>query len=124
MDNPEHFEIVEDHAESRLRGRVTLEEGVQAVSNAIAFACTQQVSKLLVDITGLYGFPSPGIGSRYFLVREWARVAGGRLSLVIVSPPDLIDHEKIGVLMAKNAGLHCNIFASEEEALEWLKTDC
>jgi len=121
LDKPEHFEIMENHAAFRPVGQVTLEQAVQAVSDGIAFACKQKIKKLLVDITGLHGFASPGLGSRYFFIQEWARIAGGRLSVALVSRPELIDPEKIGVTMAQNAGLRSDIFASEEEALAWLK---
>lgn len=121
LDKPEHFEIVGDHAAFRPLGCVSLEEAVQAVSNGIAFAREQKIHKILVDIRGLDGFASPGLGSRYFFIQEWARLAAGRLSMAMVSRPELIDPEKIGVTMAQNAGLHSNIFASEEEALAWLK---
>lgn len=120
MTEVEHFKVVGDYAVFRPAGRVTLEQAVQSISDAIAFSCEQGIKKLLADITGLHGFAPPGVGARYFFIRDWARIASGQVSIAIVARAEMIDSEKIGVTMAQNAGLHGNVFDSEEEALTWL----
>ena len=69
------FQILSDHAAYRPAGRVTLEEGVRMITAAISRARERKQRNLLIDITGLTGFESPGLGRRYFLMEEWARVA-------------------------------------------------
>lgn len=43
-----------------------------------------------------------------------------RLALVRT---EMIDSEKFGVVAARNAGLHSNVFSAEPEALAWLLSD-
>jgi hypothetical protein len=120
MNIPDHFKIMKDHAVFRPVGQITVEKGVQLVMAAIAFARDHQIGKLMVVTTGFTGFAPPDLATRYFFFREGARVAQGKVSLALVVRAELIDHEKIGVTIAKNAGLRMDIFATEEEALAWL----
>jgi hypothetical protein len=99
---------------------VSLEQGVQMVKDAIISARQEGFKKLLINISGVTGFESPTLGARYFFIREWAAAAEGSVRLALVAPKHMIDPEKFGVLVASNAGLVANIFASEEEALAWL----
>jgi len=41
----------------------------------------------------------------------------------VVVRAEMIDPEKFGILVARNAGLDANVFADEAEALSWLKSD-
>lgn len=122
MNKPEHFEIKEGHAVFRPTGDVSLEDGVRLVTSAIAFAREHQIKKLLVVTTGLTGFKAPSLSDRYFLFREAARAAQGAVSISLVVRPELIDPERLGMLVAKNAGLRIDVFASEGEALAWLNS--
>src|SRR5580698_3610177 len=120
MNKPEHFEMLEDHAAFRPSGEVSLREAVQLITSAIAFAREQQIKKLLVNVTGLYGFDPPNLGDRYFFTREWARAAQGEVCVAMAARQEVIDFEKIGVVVGENTGFRINTFASEEEALAWL----
>jgi hypothetical protein len=121
MSELQHFEIVGDHAEYRPAGRVSLSQAVQLVTCAIAFAREQHVRKLLVVTVGLTGFKPPSIAHRYYFIQEWSHAAGGVISIALVARPEMIDLQKFGVTVAANAGLHGDVFPSEEQALAWLQ---
>ncbi len=65
MNELQHFEIKDDHAEYRPVGDVSLSEAVQMVSSALALAREQHIRKLLVVTTGLTGFKPPLVVDRY-----------------------------------------------------------
>jgi hypothetical protein len=121
MNKPEHFEIMEDHAVFRPTGEVSLEQAVELVTSAIAFARDHRIRKLLVVKTGLTHIDPPNIAEVYFFNRDWAHAAQGRVCVALVVRPEMIDSEKIGVIIAENNGLRIDMFLSEDEALTWLK---
>ncbi len=121
MNKPEHFEIMESHAVFRPIGEVSLQQAAQLITSAIAFAREQNIKKLLVVITELTGFEPPNLAARYFFFREWAHVAEGQVKVAFVAGPEMIDPEKMGILIGENAGLHSDAFTSEAEALAWLQ---
>ena len=51
---------------------------------------------------------------------KWAESAGSGLHVAIVARPEIIDPEKIGVLMAQNRGATGDVFTSEVAAIAWL----
>ena len=121
MNQPEHFEIMEDYAAFRPSGEVSLEQAVQLVTSAFVYARENQIKRLLVDATGLTGFDSPSLASRYFFVQEWARAAQGQVCVAFVTRPEMIDPQKFGIIVAENVGLRGNVFESEKEAVAWLQ---
>jgi hypothetical protein len=102
-------------------GKVTLEHGAELVDRAIAFARDRLIPQLLVNCTDLTGFPSPSLPERYFLVRGWAKTAQGLVQVAMVARPEMIDPEKFGITVARNAGLTAEVYATEPEALAWLQ---
>lgn len=122
MNKPEHFEILEDRAVYRPTGEMSLQQAVQLVTTGIAFSREHQIRKLLLDITCLTGFEPPNLATKYFLFRDWARIAEGRVCVAFVSRPEMIDREKMGIMVGKNAGFHSDAFTSEEEATAWLQS--
>ncbi|MGA2446770.1 MAG: hypothetical protein ABSG50_15250 [Opitutaceae bacterium] len=120
MSEPEHFEILENHAVFRPTGEVSLEQVVQLAKAAVVFAREQHVRKLLVDMTGATGYASPSVTERYYIGKEWARAAESSIRVACVARPNVIDPQKFEVLVAKNVGAVGDIFESEEEALAWL----
>jgi len=123
MDTIEHFEADKDCGFFRPVGKVSFEEAARLVTRAITFARQQQVPKLLVNVTGLTGFPSPTLAQRYFAVREWAAASKGFLRIAMVIRTEMIDPEKFGVIAGRNAGLRGDVFLAEPEALAWLLSD-
>lgn len=121
MNKPEHFEIKKDYAVFRPTGQVSLEKVVQMVIVALEFAREHQISKLLVVTTGLPHIEPPNLSTRYFFIRDWARAAQGEVCIAFAARAAVIDFQKIGVVIAENDGFHCDVFASEDEALAWLQ---
>jgi hypothetical protein len=121
VSKPEQYKIVEDRAEFRPVGNMTLSQAVQVVTMGIEFTREQNLRKLLVDTTGLTGFEPPSVAARYFFMKEWAYAAGGMVCIAMVARPEMIDPQKFGVTVGANLGLQSNVFASEEEALAWLR---
>jgi hypothetical protein len=95
-------------------------EAAKLISEAISLACDQGVKKLLVNIYGLTGFDPPPVHLRFVYADGFAAAATTPIKFVLVCRPELIHEDRLGVLVARNRGLWCNIFASESEALDWL----
>jgi hypothetical protein len=123
MDKSEYFEVWDTHAVYRPAGEVSLEQAVQLVTSAVAFARVQNIEKLLLDVTGLTGFEMPSAAARCVFVQEWAMFAESRVRIAVVGRPEIIDSQKIGVAVARKFDLIGDIFDSEEEALAWLLGD-
>jgi hypothetical protein len=121
MGTPVHLESVGDYSLFRATGLVTLDEAIQMVTDAIVAAREQNVRKLLVDISGLRGFEPPGHGRRFLFVNEWARAAQGTVSIAMVAERRMIDPNKYGVSVARNAGLVADVFTTEQAASTWLR---
>ena len=120
MQKPEHWTQVEDRAEFRPSGVITLQQGVELAIAALRYTREQNLRKILVIATGVTGFPSPSLADRFFLVRKWAEVAGTILRVAIVVPPEWMDAQKFGVTVARNLGLQLESFTDEAAALAWL----
>lgn len=119
MSAPEYFELREDHACFRPVGKVTLAEATALLTRALDYAVEQKIPRLLVNACELI-MPLPTLADKYFAVREWAGVAGGCVRLAIVLPAAIVDPQKFGEMVARNAGLTAHIGISEPEALQWL----
>ena len=121
MKTPEYFEIAEDHAIFRPLCVASLNEAVQMVASAIFFARDHGIQNLLADLTGLTGFPSPNVTARYQLIKLGAEASGGIVRVAMVLRPEIMDPEKVGVVMGKHLGLVCDVFLTVPEALAWLR---
>ena len=104
-------------------GEVSLKEAGSFVSRGIQFALTSGIPRLLVDATGLTGFPMPSVAERYWIVREWATVSENRVAAAFVLQPHIIDWDRFGFQVATNLGMRADVFTSQPEALEWLLSD-
>ena len=113
--------VTGDCAYYRPAGKVTIEQGAELVDQAIAFARDRRIPKLLINCTELVGFPSPTLPQRYFMVRGWAKTAQGLVQVVMVIRPEMIDPEKFGMTVARNAGMMADVYTTELEALAWLQ---
>lgn len=114
------MELKDAYAHYAPKGVVTLEQGVALVTEAIRFCRFHNIRRLLVDTTGLTGFPPPLIHERYWSAQEWAHAAKGSLELAMVAREENLDPHRFGVLVAKNAGLNAHASSSLEESLTWL----
>jgi hypothetical protein len=121
MNTLANFELVGKRAFYRPVGNVTFERAVEMVAESMALARSLGMADVLVNTSGLTGFAPPSIFARHALAVRWAEVAGGSgLHVAIVARPELIDPEKIGVLMAQNRGVSGDVFTTEAAALAWL----
>ena len=120
MDALNDFEIVGDRGYFRPSGSVSLDQGVKLIDAALRVACTRGLREVVVNVTGLTGFASPSVVNRYSFIKQWARIARGRVRLALVARPEHIDPEKFGVTVAANHGLDANVFVSEADAIVWL----
>jgi hypothetical protein len=104
----------------RPSARVSFEQAVEMVACAMRHARELGLTDLLVNTKGLVGFAQPSVFARHSLALEWARSAGTNLRVAMVARPEVIDPQKIGVLMAQNRGVLGDVFLNEAEALTWL----
>jgi hypothetical protein len=121
MDKPDHFEQVDKRGYYRPVGDVTFENAVTMVADAITYARENGMTELLANVRGLHAANSNiSIFDRYAVVVRWADCAGIGLRVVLVARPELIDPDKVGLLMAQNRGVSGEVFTNEAEAIAWL----
>lgn len=116
----EHFEQIGTRGYYRPVAQVTFEQAVDLVAAAMSHARSLGLADMLVNTTGLTGFAPPSVFARYAMSTRWAQTAGSSLRVAMVTRPELIDPQKIGVLMMQNRGGLGDVFVNESEALEWL----
>jgi hypothetical protein len=114
------IEVMGDCACYRPVGRLTLEAAVELLDQTIAYVRDRRIPKLLFNAKGLTGFRSPSLPERYFFSRQWAATGQGLVQVSLVIRAELIDPEKFGVTVARNAGMNADVFPEESEALNWL----
>ncbi|HEY5974873.1 MAG TPA: hypothetical protein VIU41_09035 [Geobacteraceae bacterium] len=122
MEIPEYLTVHDEYVHFAPVGRVTRAEAVAMISGVIAFCRRQKYRFLLADITRLTGFKPPLIGTRFWIVREWAERSGGDVDIAMVALAEYIDPDKFGVIVMSNADVRADIFTLEEEARAWLLT--
>jgi hypothetical protein len=115
--SPDHFEVVEGRGFFRPVGVMSLEAAAELLADAIAHARTHGIKELLVNATGITGPEPPSLSERYFIVANWARVAGGAVRLALVLRPEYIDPQKFGVTVAINRRLIVDVFELEAVAI-------
>ena len=114
------LKVIADCAFCRPTGRATLLEAARLIESAIVAAREQAVPKLLFNALHLTGFPSPSLPERYFLSRQFAAAAQGKVQMALVIEPRFIDPERFGIKVARNAGMNAEVFDTEPAALAWL----
>lgn len=114
------FEQVGTRGFYRPIAQVSFEQAVDMVAQAIVTARDLGLSDLLANTTGLTGFTPPSVFARYGMSAKWAQSAGSTLRVALVARQELIDPQKIGVLMMQNRGGSGDVFADEATALSWL----
>ena len=114
------FETVGTRGFYRPLAQVSFEQGVEMVAQAMQTARELGLADMLVNTTGLTGFPVPSVFARYAMMTRWLESAGSALRIALVARAELIDPQKIGVLMLQNRGGSGDVFTNEAEALKWL----
>jgi hypothetical protein len=116
----EHFEAVGSRGFYRPVAVVTFEQALDMVAMAMRHARAQGLVDLLANTHRLTGYAPPSTFARYSLAVKWAESAGSMLRVALVTRPEIIDRQKIGVLMAQNRGVNGDVFTNERDALAWL----
>jgi hypothetical protein len=122
LGKPRNFEIDGERGYFRPTGAMSLDQAVGLVNDALAFARRKELREMLVDVTGLTGFPAPTMYERFTLATQWAETAGSRIRLSVVARKELIHEQKFGITVARNRGLDSNIFTTQKEAIAWLES--
>jgi hypothetical protein len=120
MNTFKHFEQVGRRGFFRPVGVMTFDQAIQIVAEAMRHARSIELAELLVNTSGLAGFANPDVFERYSLASKWAESAGAALTVAVVARAELIDPQKIGVLMAQNRGVTGDVFTTEAAAIAWL----
>ena len=116
----EQFEQIGSRGFYRPIGVITLEQGIELVAKGIEHARELGLVDLVVNTSQLTGFAVPTTFGRYAFAVRWAEASAGRLRVAFVARPEMVDHEKIGMVMAQNRGLDAGTFVQEAEAIRWL----
>ena len=116
----EYFQILEDYAYFQPLGEMAVKELLLLVMAAFTFAHTQQINRLLVDTTELKGLSEPTVMEQYNLGVQLARATKGLLRLALLVKHELLDSMIFTTSLAVNRGLTCEVFTSQQAALEWL----
>jgi hypothetical protein len=120
MDGNNSFEQIGSRGFYRPVATVSFEQAVEMVAEIMRNARALGLEDLLVDTTGLTGFSPPTVFARYEMATQWVRSAGPSLRIAMVARPELVDRQKIGLLMAHNRGAYGEVFNTESDALRWL----
>lgn len=120
MNKLANFEVIGKRAFYRPTGKVSFEQAVDLVADAMKQARELDLRSLLVNTSGLTGMSAPTIFARHALAVKWAENAGSQLHVALIARPELIDPQKIGVLMAQNRGVSGDVFTNEQAAIAWL----
>ena len=122
MEGSNQLEQIDGIAIFRPAGSLRFQQAVALVSEAIAKARELGSKKILVACDELTGFQPPSLSERHWMVREWVAASEGSLKLAVVVPAAFIDPEKFGVVAAANFGMTADVFTSESEAMDWLRS--
>jgi hypothetical protein len=115
------FEMLGEVAVYRASGRMRFQQAIVVGKTAIEAARRQGMRKLLLVTSALEGVEPPSVGDRAFMAREWAGAAGRAMHVAVVARAELIDPEKVAVMMVRNFGASMDVFVDEADALAWLE---
>ena len=114
------LELVGSRGFFRPVARVSFEQGAEMIVIAMKQARALGLADLVVNVIGLTGFEPLKIFERYAMATKWVESAGAAMRVAWVLKPELIDPQKIGIVMAQNRGASGDVFATETAALAWL----
>src|SRR4051812_25036992 len=97
-DCPEYLACNKNYAAYRPNGSYSFEQAVDNINRALEYCRSRKISKLLVNILDVSGFPPPSTLQRFIFATTWATTSEGEVSLAMVAPQEMIDKEKIGVV--------------------------
>lgn len=116
----EPIDLVDGICRVRPNGACSLVDAVELVKSAITHCRERHISRLLFNGTGLTGVPIPSLVDRFLMVEEWAFTAKSMVAVALVVHAEYIHPERFGMVVAADLGLTCDVYTSEDDALQWL----
>jgi hypothetical protein len=116
------LEVVDGVCRIRPRGECNLVGAVELINRGIGYCRERKIPRLMFNATGLVGVPIPNLVDRFLMAEEWAQKAQGTVVVALVEHAEYIHPEKFAVKVARDLGLTCEVYTSEDEALKWLST--
>ena len=113
--------LLDGYAAYRAEGEMCFEDAIGLAGRVIAYCRERGIERVLLDGRRLSGFGPLDATDRFRLSEEMARAARATVKVAIVVRPELLSLDLFGVMVARNRGLFTNSFASEVEAVAWLK---
>ena len=104
----------------RPSGHASAGEVVDMITGALRLARTAGLHDIMINISGMAGFESPGPAFRRWAVRRWASTVGGTAHIAMVARSEHICPDKTGLLVAAEEGLRAHVCLTEREAIAWL----
>ncbi len=114
------FEIVGERAFYRPRGSVSTGQLADLITTALTCTRGASVQTVLINISAMTGFKSPGPAYRRWAARRWAEALGSEIPVAMVARVEHICPEKTGLLVAAEEGVHAFICVTEAKAIAWL----
>jgi len=114
------YEVIEGVARFRLTGPQVLRDAVLEVADAIVRTKDLGLSKLLVDISTITGVETPSLDTRFWLMGVWAHAGRSAVRVALVTRPEFVRADRIGVVVGLNQGFVSDVFETETQALDWL----
>lgn len=114
------YVVIGEVAWFRLTGNHVLESGVRQVTDAIIRTKQRSLEKLLVDITTITGAEPPSLDKLYWLMGAWAHAGRSSVRVAIVTRPEFMRADRVGVAVGLKQGFSANVFETEKQALDWL----
>ena len=120
---PTYLSLENGFATFRPQGEFTFDQAVDLIDQALGYCMNNNIRGLLADVTEMTGFPPPTTIERFNFATKWAGTASGKVILSMIARPEMIDTDKIGVTMAGNRGLRCEVFTTDTDATDWLVSE-
>jgi len=120
METPGKLEIAGSRAFFRPSGPASAGELADRITAAFTQANARDVRDVLVNISGVTGFESPGPAYRRWVARRWAETLASKIRIAMVARYEHICPQKTGLLTAAEEGMQAHICESEAEAIAWL----
>jgi len=122
MDPRSAFETLGTRGFYRPSGSASDGQLADFITEFLRYARNEGLRDVLINISAMTGFRSPGPAYRRWVAARWAEAAAGMLAVAVVARPEHICPEKTGLLVAAEKGLDAHICDAEPEAIAWLET--
>jgi hypothetical protein len=121
MHRPYNLYMADDRAFYRPEGTASAGELADMITTALEYFYDRGYLEIVVNITRMEGFESPGAAYRRWLVRRWARAVMRDATIVVVARQEHLSAERAGLITAAEEGLRAHICTDEDEAVAWLE---